>query len=525
MHFVNEIYLYKKDNSLQKTINVGLSYPSTYFYGMSVLGYLSLFKSFDTNPYVSAQRIFINSKSLAFEPKYLDLLGFSCIFELDILQILKILKKYGFNPLSKKRKNKTPLIFAGGPVITSNPEPFADFFDFMIIGDGEGIADEIIEVYRKNKKKTKNELLLALSKIEGIYVPSLYNVKYEQEKICSFTPASDNVARRVPKRVSHSDECLYSPIISENTFYPNTVFIELARCCPFECKFCSACWQNKPTRYYDIKFIKKAIKKASKHADKIVFIGAMISAHPNFEEICMYINKLRAKREFKVEFSSMSFEYPVAIFPEIIEEKTISLSIECGSEDLRIKSGKNLSDDKIYETIQYYTEKGIEKFNLYFLIGLPEETETDIDKYIDFSKKLAKKFKKQNFCHIISSFIPKPQTPYAKEKRQQTSILKEYLEKITKAFEGTNISLITPMLQNDSFNALLSLGDRRLSSYILHIFEKNTPVKNMLKEYKLFMKKHNSNKNNDFVLPHYSKFVYRNKDASEILPWDFIEMQ
>ena len=522
---MNEIYLYKKDNSLQKTINVGLSYPSTYFYGMSVLGYLSLFKNFDTNPNVSAQRIFINSKSLAFEPKYLDLLGFSCIFELDILQILKILKKYGFNPLSKKRRNKTPLIFAGGPVITSNPEPFADFFDFMIIGDGEGIADEIIEVYKKNKKKSKNELLLALSKIKGIYVPSLYTVEYEQDKICSFTPIDNDINNYVDKRISYSPECLYSPIISENTFYSNTVFIELARCCPFECKFCSACWQNKPTRYYDIKFIKKAIKKASKHADKIVFIGAMISAHPNFEEICMYINKLKTKREFKIEFSSMSFEYPIAIVPEIIEEKTISLSIECGSEELRIKSGKNLTDNKIFETIQYYSDRGIEKFNLYFLIGLPEETETDIDKYIEFSLKLADKFKEQTFCHIISSFIPKPQTPYETEKRQQVSILKEYLEKITTAFEGTNISLITPILHNDSFNALISLGDRRLSDYILHIFEKNTPVKNLLKEYKLFEKKYNSKSNKEFVLPHYSKFIYRKKDASEILPWNFIKMQ
>jgi len=525
MQFVNEIYLYKKDNSLQKTLNVGLSYPSTYFYGMSVLGYLSLFKDFDINPYVSAQRIFINSKSLAFEPKYLDLLGFSCIFELDILQILKILKKYGFNPLAQKRRNKTPLIFAGGPVITSNPEPFADFFDFLIIGDGEGIANEIVEVYKKNKKKTKNEILLELSKIEGIYVPSLYNIKYNNEKICSFYPISDELERSIKKRISYSKECLYSPIISENTFYPNTVFIELARCCPFECKFCSACWQNKPTRYYDIKFIKKAIKKASKHADKIVFIGAMISAHPNFEEICMYINKLKTKRDFKVEFSSMSFEYPISILPEIIEEKAISLSIECGSQDLRIKSGKNLLDCKIEETIQYYADKGIEKFNLYFLIGLPEETEDDIDKYIDFSIKLAKKFKDKTFCHIVSSFIPKPQTPYEKEKRQQTSILKEYIAKINKSFEGTNISLILPMLQNDSFNALISLGDRRLSAYILHIFEKNTPVKNLLKEYKLFMKKYNSKKSNDFILPHYSKFIYRKKDVNEILPWDFIEIQ
>ena len=175
---MNEIYLYKKPHVAPRTINVGLSYPSTYYYGMSVIGYLSLFKEFDMNENVCAQRIFLNSKMLAFEPKCLDLIGFSCVFELDILQIFKILKKYGFKLKASQRRKKYPLIFAGGPVITSNPEPFADFFDFMIIGDGEGIADEITKVYLRNKHKSKAELLLELSKIEGIYVPSLYNVKF-----------------------------------------------------------------------------------------------------------------------------------------------------------------------------------------------------------------------------------------------------------------------------------------------------------------------------------------------------------
>ena len=520
---MNEIYLYKKNPNLPKAINVGLSYPSTYFYGMSVLGFLSLFKEFDMNQNVSAQRLFLNSKNLAFEPKKLDLLGFSCIFELDILQILKILKKYHFKLFSSERRRKMPLIFAGGPVITSNPEPFADFFDFMILGDGEGVADEIVEVYSKNKNKTKLEILKELAKIDGIYVPALYEVKYKGAEIKQFYPVSSEVPRFVNKRVSNSEKCLYSPIISENTYYSNTVFIEVARGCPFECKFCSAHWQNQPMRFYDLKHIKKAIKKASKYAQKIVFIGAMITHHPDFNEICLYLAKLRSKRNFQVEFSSLSFECPIPNLPDLLDEKTISLAIECGDEKLRYETCKQLSNEKIYETIDFYKQKGINKINLYFIIGLPNETSDNVDNYIDFSVDLANKFPDVKFQHIVSAFIPKPVTPFEREARKPNAVLKDYIEKIKSVFTENKIDVILPVLQNDEFNTLISLGDRRVSKYIEYVFEKNIPVRDMFKEYKKFMKKYNQKLEPDEKLPHYSKYCYKKKSSEQILPWDFIK--
>ena len=147
---------------------------------------------------------------------------------------------------------------------------------------------------------------------------------------------------------------MYSPIISDKTFYANTAFVELVRGCPYECKFCPACWHNKPARYFDFASIKKAVKKAAKYAEKITFIGAMITAHPDFDELCIYLKKLKEKRNFKVEFSSLGFDKLCKYVPQLIDEKTISFAIECGSEEQRAKIGKNLSDEKIFKAFDYY---------------------------------------------------------------------------------------------------------------------------------------------------------------------------
>ena len=513
---MKEIFLYDKaERKAKNVLNVAMAYPSQYLYGMSVLGFLSMFKEFDKNEHVRAQRLFLDSYPLAFSPEKLDALGFSYIFEGDIFNILKMLKEYNIPPEASKRQNNYPLVFAGGPVVTANPEPFADFFDFMIIGDGESFAKEFSKVYLNNKNKPKEELLRALSKIDGVYAPSLYNVKYENEIQKSFYPLHDDTSRFVIKRHASNKECLYSPIISDKTFYANTAFVELVRGCPYECKFCPACWHNKPARYFDFASIKKAVKKAAKYAEKITFIGAMITAHPDFDELCIYLKKLKEKRNFKVEFSSLGFDKLCKYVPQLIDEKTISFAIECGSEEQRAKIGKNLSDEKIFKAFDYYINSGIEKINLYFMIGLPEETIFDIDKYIDFSVHLTQKYKNIKFCHIISTFNPKPNTPFEKEKRESVFELDEKIQKIKKTFKENKIMAYYPNPKRDAFNALIGLSDRRLGKYLKYIFENDVKESEYFKTYKKCMEQ--------FNLPHYSKYIYSAKKAASLLPWKFIK--
>lgn len=514
---MKEIFLYEKVNGRNKNvINLAMAYPSMYLYGMSVLGFMTMFKDFDMHESVRAQRLFLDTQNFAVSPDKLDAIGFSYIFEGDIFSILRMLKNYNIELESVNRPSDSPLIFVGGPVVSANPEPFADFFDFMIIGDGEGFAEQFTEIYLKNKNKSKQELLFAISKIEGVYVPSLYKVKYEEEIQKSFYSLYDGVPRYINKRTASNEGCLYSPIISDETFYANTAFIELVRGCPSECKFCYAHWHCRPIRYFNFSAIKKAVKKVAKHADKITFVGAMITAHPNFEELCVYVKKLKEKKNFRVEFSSLGFDKYCKYVPELLEEKVISLAVECGSEEQRKKLGKYLSDEKIYSTIDFYVGLGIEKINLYFMIGLPNETIDDINKYIDFSVSLAKKYKNIKFCHIISTFNPKPNTPFERKRRQSKFELDEKIQRIKEKFKGNRIMAYYPQPGRDAFNALIGLSDRRLGKYIKYVFENDVKEQDYFKAYKKCMKKYD--------LPHYSKYIYAQKSEEHLLPWNFIKL-
>ena len=508
---MKEIYLYKKRAKNKNVINVGLSYPSTYFYGMSVLGFLNMFKEFDQNPNVSAQRIFLNSNSLAFNPKYLDILGFSLIFETDIFQALKIMKNYKFNIIAEQRKRIKPLIFAGGPLITSNPEPFCDFFDFFNLGDGENIADELTSVYISNKNKSKAEILSALSEIEGIYVPNLKNSL--GEKIYSLSKGGF-----VKKRTSKLENVLYSPIISDKTFYSDTVFIEIVRGCPNLCKFCSAHYHNKPFRYPSLKSIKKALKQAAKYAKKIVLIGSLISKHPDFDEIIHYISILQRKFDFELEISAIEFGYLNEHLLDTLFVKELSFALECGSEQMREKIGKDLSDETIFKTLDYYKEKDLQKVMLYTMIGLPDETIEDIQEYIDLAIKLAKKYPSIKFLHIISTFVPKPFTPYERKKRAANIYLKEAFELISKSFKDNNIEYKFSNIALDNFSTLLSLSGKDFGKFIFYADEKKIQPTELFKTYHKFVKEHK-----ELNLEHFSKLCFSNKVETEPMPYDFIK--
>lgn len=170
---MSETFLYDRKPFNKNNLNLWMSYPGIYNFGMSALGFLTVFQTFDTDENINAERIFVDTKTTQIDVRNLDVFLFSFSFELDFLSIFKILDKFHIPFYAKERDERYPLIGGGGPVLTANPEPFAMMFDYIDLGDAENKSRKITDTIRINRGKSKKEILIELSKLEGVYVPAL----------------------------------------------------------------------------------------------------------------------------------------------------------------------------------------------------------------------------------------------------------------------------------------------------------------------------------------------------------------
>lgn len=368
-----EIFLYNKKIKNNTNYNIWLAFPQIYSFGMSSLGFVSIFQSIDeTFDDVYIERVFTDSKTNLKNINEIDLIAFSVSFELDFLCIFKIMEKYKLPFKASERDENSPLIFAGGPVVSANPCAFEKFFDFMLIGDGEDMNVKIVEFLKENKDLTKKEALQKLSTFEGVYVP--------------------NVSEKVNKVTSKLDKCVYSGILSEGSFFANTFIIELIRGCGNRCGFCLASYLNLPVRYIDYNQIVETIDLGLKYTNKIAFLGALIAAHPKFDEICDYIyQKSNEIENLELSVSSLRLD---SLNPKIVQtlvklgQKHVTVAIEAGSNRLRRVINKNLNEDEILNGVKIAIENGLKGMKFYTMIGLPTETWDDIYELVNLAKKI-----------------------------------------------------------------------------------------------------------------------------------------
>lgn len=496
---INEKFLYNSLKNKDANFNVWMAFPGIYSFAMSSIGYLWLCKNIDMLENVNIERISSDTKTTKFMLKDINVIGFSFSFDLDFLNIFKILDQYNIPLKSDDRDDSHPLIFGGGPVLSSNPAPFGDFFDFIIVGDGEGVNTEAIEICRENKEKSKQEILKELAKIEGIYVPSL-----EQD-----------VIKKVNCDLS---ECVYTPVLSEKSFFKNTFIIEIARGCSNKCGFCLASYLNLPQRFVDYEKIIESIELGLKHTNKIALLGALISSHPRFEDICKYIyNKVQQNHEIELSVSSLRAD---AIDPDVIKtlvacgQKNTTIAIEAGSDRLRKVINKNLSEEQILKTVQVAKENGLKGLKIYAMIGLPTETQEDLTEMVELVKKLKKLHKGFSLGFSFSTFVPKPHTPFQWCGREDIKLLEKKQNYLKKEFHKLGVKANFSSPKWDYYQAILSRGGRELSEYVLKIYELGGNIGAFKTAYKEIMKKNN--------LPESDFYSTREYSIEENLPWDFI---
>lgn len=487
-------YLYQTD---KKEINfrMWMAFAGIESFALSSLGFLYMFKTIDELDFVDVERIASDTEKTKYSINQLDLIGFSFSFDLDFLTIFQMFDKYNIPYKSVSRNEKIPLIFAGGPVVSCNPEPYSAFFDFFIIGDGEDTNVEIIRIINENKNKSKIEQLELIAKLEGVYVPLFKN----------------NVTKLTKKQL----DCIYTPILSERAYFKNTFIIEAERGCANCCGFCLASYLNLPVRFIKNDELQKTVEFGLENTNKIALLGAQISAHPNFEGICEYIySRIQNGEDIEMTLSSLRVD---AVNEKVIKtlaasgQKTSTLAIESGSERLRKVINKNITEDQIMNAVKIARENGLKGLKFYGMLGLPTETKEDLDELIRLAKKIKSENKGFDINFGFSTFVPKPHTPFQWFGRENTKTLEKKSQYIKKELHKIGIKASISSAKWDYWQAVISRGDSSICDFLVEVYKNGGKLGAFT----------NAAKKCD-INPDY--FAIENYNFEKKLPWDFIKI-
>ena len=479
-----EKFLYKRKTG---NYNLVMAYPAIEAFAMASLGYLWLFKIANSTDGINAIRLYTDSNK-NFSINF-NAIAFSMSFDFDFLGVFKILESLNIPFYSKERNDDFPLIFAGGPVLTTNPRPYEKFFDFMIIGDGEKSFVQVLDILRQ--KKNKNETLELLKNIEGVYIPG----------------------NRVKKATVALQDVIYTPILSDKSYFKDTFIIELARGCMNRCAFCTASYTNLPFRHNEFSKIIDAIDLGLNYTNKIALLGAQIASHPKFEDIMYYLRcKIENGLNLDLGISSLRTD---AIKPEIIKtlvlggQKHSTIAIEAASENLRKFINKNLREEQILNAIKISRENGLKGVKIYSMIGIPNEQQENIQEFIRLGENIKNENKGFNIEFSFSTFVPKPQTPLQWAQREDTKSLEKKQKFLQKELAKKGIQSKFSSPKWDYWQTILSRADHNIAPYLVEVYKLGGNLAAFKNAQKVL--------NMDF-----SKEI-NGFSFEETLPWDIIE--
>ena len=532
---LQELY---KDEDSRVTVNphagqkVAIVYPNTYFVGMSNLGLHIIYEEINLRNDSVCERIFLPEKKeleaydktktplMSVETQrpmhQFDVVAFDVTFEMDYFHIPLMLRHGRVPIMGKDRTEFDPIVIAGGPCATFNPEPFADFIDAFIIGEGEGIVSRVLDIIRDGKMEglDRHAILRQLANISGVYVPSLYVPIYSEDGAFK----GYDIAEGVPKTIKRHFEMLTSggeTVVATNyTEFGAMYIIEVARGCGRHCRFCMAGYCFRVPRVRPLEILKEGVDRAEKLGKKVGLMGAAISDYPEVDELVTYIRS----KDMRYSCASLRADsLTQAVVDGLADsgQKTITIAPETGSERLRRVINKGISEEHLQNAATLSAKSGIQHMRLYIMIGLPTETNEDIEAIVGLAERtqshMAEVGCKGRLTLSINPFIPKPFTPFQWMAMDNQKMVEKKLQYIKKALQkNRRIEVLVESPKEAYIQGVLARGDRRLGAVLAACAADrgSKSFKSEMKAAGLDMDEMN----------------YRERSFNEFLPWSHLDM-
>ncbi|MFQ3585019.1 MAG: radical SAM protein [Cyanobacteriota bacterium] len=509
-----EHLLFTPATPVADAVRLVYAFPNTYSVGITSLGYQVIWSLLASRGDVAVSRLFTDvSESLPQQP---ELFGFSVSWELDYGNMLALLEQHGIPIQAQERGELDPLIFGGGPVLTANPEPFADFFDVILLGDGEGLVDALIQAYQRVRGGSRAQKLLALAQVPGIYVPSLYEPQYQEptgpvEKIL---PKEAGIPDTIRKHTFRGNTLSVSTVVTPKAAWENIYMLEVVRSCPEMCRFCLASYLTLPFRVADVEgHLLPALERGLQVTNRIGLLGPSVTQHPQFEEVLEYLAQDRLAH-VRLSLASVRTGTVTARLAQVLSSRgsqSITVAIESGSEQLRQIIHKKLHNEEILAAATHAQAGGLGGMKFYGMVGIPAETQADLEQTVALFKTLKQVAPRLRFTFGCSTFVPKAHTPFQwygvdPQAEKKLQFFQKQLRPLGIEFRPESYSWSV-------IQALISRGDRRVGKVLTLARE----FGESLGSYKRAFKELKGQ------LPPLEYYVHSDWIPGDPLPWDHIQ--